>query len=633
MSHPNIKWLQEHIVDSFPAEAASKAPADDSQPTPFQVLALPISARADAIIARGHELAAQAATEQQRQQISWAVEALSASGSERRAHELREHARRLELQIACARLLAHLFPGSVWNVAEIGRYHFLAQVLDQSPALRDELIDSARPQVVSRLWAEILASQCSNPCFLHGFAVLLCEKMLAAARDRADERAYQASTALWVLLLAADEFWAYFSVERFTPRESSERRPLDDQQRASLEQSAIRLILTPHITIANHEFAATRYPAASIHLRCLDMCRVGQQALFAAVEQYGLPVVLTLNNERLQHAAAIAAELLDQWGAGQVREAEKILNDPDAIKHLPSGIRKNYARAIEYLHPYLELNISLARVLRAGLAWCNDWAYDLRVTKNKQQVAAILQQADQFAERLAPLCTKQLGHQLENQVLSQHFLVRGVTNIGDLEQATRDFYEALDWNPANDFAVKNLSYTLVNRAGQLVANAQGACNMLKAARDDIFESVRQLESYGRGYYGLTTTNRKCAVCHEHRVGGQGQAYGHGPLIKQLLDPKHNIRSMMAIRPEQFWRTYEYHLCGDCVAKLDLIADSHYQATDLLTEAVRVDKDNEEARRYLWMQRLYSRFAVGHLHDPVRKTQPVPGAASADARTD
>lgn len=370
----------------------------------------------------------------------------------RLAHEAREHARRLELQVATTRLLTHLFPEGNGRGATPGRYQFLEKGIEQHPKLVQALLDSKREVSVQREWSQILADHQSDARFLHGLAVMYREQALASLeRGKPDGHPWILSTTLWGLLLCTVEFWEYFSEARFTERNSGERLPLGPEQQDALFHKTLQGILSLHSTQGRRDLAAGRHEQAHVHLRCLDLCRTGGEALVVTLDEYSLPVNLNLEDSRLQRVTSIARNLLDDWGATLVREAEKVTEDAEAIKSLPKGIRKNYEGGIRYLEPFIKLNIPEVRVLRTSLEWYNDWCYDLYVTREIERIKALMLSARLVADQLAPLCIKGRGYPPENQALSQHFLLRGFAT-DEPEHATKEYKEALEWNPGNDNA-------------------------------------------------------------------------------------------------------------------------------------------------------------------------------------
>ena len=99
-------------------------------------------------------------------------------------------------------------------------------------------------------------------------------------------------------------------------------------------------ILSLHRSLASRSFTIGRYDHAQVHLRCLDLCRTGYEALVTTLHKYGLPCELRLNETRLRRVTHMASDLIDDWCTTLVHDAEKITEDAEAINHLPKGIRK-----------------------------------------------------------------------------------------------------------------------------------------------------------------------------------------------------------------------------------------------------------------------------------------------------
>lgn len=371
----------------------------------------------------------------------------------RLAHELRENARKLELQVALTRLLKRLFQESDRITRFPGRYRFLEEAIEQRPQFLQALLEGNDESIQSE-WLQLLPTYQSDVRFLHGLAVTYWEHALADLTERADAGRYWVlSTALWALLLVSKAFWTYFFATRSTNDSKEAGSPTAIKQQEELLHNALETILSLHSTYGGQDFAAGRYKQARIHLGCLDLCRSGDQALVAALKQRGVPCTLDVDKKRLEWLIEQAKKLLDDWCATLVGEAEKITTDAEAIKRLPQGIRKNYEGGIRHLERFTEWRIPVGRVLTTSLDWYNDWCYDLYVTKNVSRIKQLMRPARTLTEQLIPLCMKGIAYRQENQVLSQHFLLRGFTN-DEPEQAIKEYEEALAWNPANSNAEK-----------------------------------------------------------------------------------------------------------------------------------------------------------------------------------
>lgn len=421
-------------------------------------------------------------------------------------------ARRLERDDAVGRLVAHLLPNAGGPAVSPARLRFLAPVIEGSPALAAAL-HQQDGAAVRREWSKALAGQRANPRFLHGLAVLYREQSLAELdSSRSDEPAWLFSTALWAALLAGEEFWEYFSPDRTTVTGGDERRRLEAIEQDRLRDSSMRSILGLHRDRGSRDLAAGRRDLARLHARCLDLCRSGQKAVAETLSGYGLRTDLRPNVERVEQIASLADGLLDDWCSGLVREADRIVDDPDAIQRLPEGIRKNYEGGINHLAPFIGLGIPVVRVLRASLDWYNEWCYDLHVTKQRNRITALMTPARAVADKLVPLCTKARGHLPENQALSQHFLLRGfITQDKDPKQASEEYRQALTWNPANQNAQE-----LLGQAGQAVIMAQ----------IDVAIECMERKQFTRAYEVLDSVERQATDKGPVRQARAGVAFRH-----------------------------------------------------------------------------------------------------------
>ena len=419
--------------------------------SPFQLLGLPINAHKNEIIARSNRLSETAETDQERFQYQWAREELTSYEPSRKAHILREHARKLSLHQTTAHLLQCLFPESSDAKETLGRYRFLTDIIEQHPPFLESL-QIGNDFAIKKEWAKVLKNHQTDQQFLHSLAVLYREKASEAlTHDRVIEHLCVPCTALWIYLLSTVHFWDYFSKERYTEHNGTERQWLNIDHQEKLLKQSLQTTLQLHSRLGSIEFAAGRYERARIHLYCLNICRSGKEQLEEILKQYGLPYSLQLDERRFQQVSNMSADLLDDWCAAYVRDAERLVENAEAIKSLPKGIRKNYEGGIRHLEPFHDLGIPVLRVLRSSLEWYNDWCYDLYITRDIKRINALMQPACEVADRLVPFCTRSVGHRPENQVLSQHFLLRGFTEDKP-EKSKRHYEEALEWNPANDNA-------------------------------------------------------------------------------------------------------------------------------------------------------------------------------------
>ena len=359
--------------------------------------------------------------------------------------QIQANAERLQQIVATTRLLGHVFsgfreesaPAGRDDILPVGRYAILSEVIATTPPLR-EALSSERRGAIDREWRLLLEKRQSDVRFLHAMAVIYREQ----AR-------WQISAPLWAALFSCRDFWDYFSDSRFTDRGSGDRRPLDEGERTAIFQETLRAILGPHRILGSSEFAAGRFDVARVHLSCLNVCRLGGEGLLHTLREHGQPCTLKLDSGLLASVTELAASLLDDWCAALVHEAEKETEDPEAIKSLPEGVRKNYEGGILRLEPFVNLNIPVVRVLHKSLHWYNDWCYDLYVKRELQRIRAVLEPARKLADQLIPQCIQGRDFDPANQALSQHFLLRGFSNDGPADRAMEAYREALRWNAAN----------------------------------------------------------------------------------------------------------------------------------------------------------------------------------------
>lgn len=351
------------------------------------------------------------------------------------------HADRLELQVATSRLLAFLFPDDEPPL-DPGRYRFLDRIVERRPSLRRSLLDD-EGSAVGREWAQVLDEHGAHVSLLHGLAILHREAATrSTARGAPDEGYWTVATALLTLLFSTERFWGSFWSGWYWGAE--------DRDRDDLLDACLRSVLAVHRTLGQKAFAAGRFDEAGLHLRCLDACRSGPDALASMLERRGISCRLPIDGARLARAQEIARRLMDEWCGEVVHEAERAANDADALARLPEGVRQDYGAGIGHLQPLIDLGVPHVAVLRASLRWYNDWCYDLYVKRQLDEIRDVMAAARQVADLLAPLCTPVHGHLPENQALSTHYMIRGFTADG--EQALAEYRQALIWNEANDNA-------------------------------------------------------------------------------------------------------------------------------------------------------------------------------------
>lgn len=395
---------------------------------------------------------------------------------------LDELARGLELEVCTARLLAHLFPdpapgaapgsapgkapgkapakaagkapktdpGARSEPARAGRHRALETLIEADAGLRTALL-SQDEAALAEAWRRCLRERPGDLDLQHDLAVVFRERALrqVAQTGSSGERLVIATT-LWALLLATGGFWRRLRVGR-------------DQEAAPREKIAGEL-LDLHASQGAHALAAGRTASARLHLSCLDACRSGDGPVRDLLEDLlGLRYDHSVDDRRLAETRRVAAAALDRWCADLIEGAESLVNDPEAISRLPEGIPKDYESGIGRLAPLIRLGVPVPRVLSTGLDWHNEWCICLyNAHKDYEGIKRVVVSGRDFADRLAPLCSAGEGHQLENQALSRHLMLRGVVADTD-EQAIADLEQALHWNPADDNATKLLAQSHLRR--------------------------------------------------------------------------------------------------------------------------------------------------------------------------
>ena len=362
----------------------------------------------------------------------------------------------LERQLTSGCLLEALFDEPDPGSADACRHQILAAPASGREGLREALVERQAARVRSE-WSRCLNEDKPDVRFLHALAVAYWERALRASST---EPPWRLSAALWGALLSCERFWNDFSQARLTDRGTDGRRDLDETEQERLAESVARSILSVHTTLGAREFAAARHGQAAVHLGCVEMWRRGPSAATQALEERGIAFPYRLDRTRGERLSALASRALRAWCDSLTRDAEKALQDAEAIKALPTGIRQNYAGAIAVVEPFVAMGIPAAPVLRAGLSWYNDWAYDLYTLRDTGQIQKLMAPARRMADQLLPLCTKHQGHVPDNQVLSMHFLLRGFTIEDDPKAAQREYEEALEWNPGNTNARNLLGDTM-----------------------------------------------------------------------------------------------------------------------------------------------------------------------------
>jgi tetratricopeptide (TPR) repeat protein len=470
------------------------------------------------------------------------------------SQKLEERARSLELAIASSKLMSEVLEGEKSDGLRPERYRFLQTAIERRPRLLKALLDD-KSSAFDREWSEVLKDNQTDVRFLHGLAVLFREQALAAVPNgKVDSHYWSVSTALWSLLLSSDKFWHYFSQSRLTARDQVERADLNEDHQEGLLEEALRDILALHSNLGSRNFAAERFDQAAVHLRCLNMCQGGRDALVKSLARHGFHYKLSLDEVRLEKVKATASELLDNWCATLVKEAEKAVEDAEAIKSLPKGIRKNYEGGIKRLEKFFRLKIPVVRVLMASLEWYNDWCYDLYVSKEMDRIKELMKPAREVADQLAPLCIKGLDYTPANQCLSQHFMLRGFTS-GDPDQAIKEYEEALGWNTHN----KNAQSLLGDKV-QEVLKKQIDTAIECTDRKQFKEAYEILESAEKSGLGKEDMNFAWAVVYYRHANAMAEEGKFGEALAcarkaQEMEPGQEVisdfvKQMEELAPEE-----------------------------------------------------------------------------------
>ncbi|MFI6516490.1 hypothetical protein ACIBF1_13105 [Spirillospora sp. NPDC050679] len=424
-------------------------------------------------------------------------------------------ARGLELEVCVDRLLACLFPGRQEDddaamPERAGRHRPLEAVVEADDALRGALL-ADDPPAVSTAWERCLAARADDLDLMHDLAVLYRERALreigragqpggrtgGRPGERADEH-LAAATLLWALVLAT--------------------RDVPDRARERIAGELLDL----HAAQGARALAAGRTATARLHLRCLDACRTGPEAAAALLADLpsglGVRYGPAADPGRFAAIARLAGAALDHWSANLVEDAERAVNDPDAIDRLPQGVRADYESGIAVLAPMVRLGVPARPVLAAGIGWHNDWCYCLYSLKDFDGLRRVLESGADFAARLAGFCVPGEGHRRENQALSVHHMFRGVVAPTDGE-AVADLEEALRWDPVNQNAVDLLAQSLLREGDVLAGQGRFAAALKKGERArEVAPHSEQAASFVRemsGYSAEESTYAAIRAAREH----------------------------------------------------------------------------------------------------------------------
>jgi len=519
-------------------------------------------------------------------------------------NDLEENALKLERRQATMRLIAYLTDATDEAKQAPGRYAYFSALLVKHPPLYLALLDNDQTRVRGE-WAKVQAAHQADMRFLHALTIIYWETALAKlARQQDAEREWVIGTGLWIMLLSADEFWDYFARDRWM-NEQGERVDLSAQQQEELRETMLNDILDLHGTTAKQYFAVGNYAQARVHLRCLDMCRARSQQFFSALQQYALPCIASLNDHTLDWIATRAFKEIDEWCVALTADAEKVANDAEAIKNLPDGIRLNYSGGLSALQPFIDLNIPVARVLCAVLAWYNGWCYDLLLLEDKEQFEQTVLVAQKVADQLLPLSVKGKGYEQENKLLSEHFLLRGLITK-DSVQVVKCYEEALAWDPSNqaarDLMEQEQEYALEKDNIQFIKDAE------EAFTDKRFDKAILEASRVPGTSKLIV--RAQAILSAAYFGRGIEAADAKNFDRAVSDLRKSLKLYQG-DDEEVLSAIKSVLCSALNAHAVQIveaAPSYSQSTaarracQLLEEALIFDPDNENARKNLTILR-------------------------------
>ncbi|MGI5168551.1 hypothetical protein ACQEU3_29815 [Spirillospora sp. CA-253888] len=534
---------------------------------------------------------------------------------------LDELARGLELEVCVDRLLACLFPGGRQAKEDrqdgpmperAGRHRPLEAVIEADDALRGALL-ADDPPAVSTAWERCLAARAGDLDLMHDLAVLYRERALReTGRDgrdggHGDER-LAAATLLWSLVLAT--------------------RDVPDRARERIAGELLDL----HAVRGARALAAGRAATARLHLRCLDACRTGPEAAAALLADLpsglGVRYGPAADPGRFAAIARLAGAALDHWSANLVEDAERAVNDPDAIDRLPQGVRADYESGIALLAPMVRLGVPARPVLAAGIGWHNDWCYCLYSLKDFTGLRRVLESGADFAARLAGLCVPGEGHRRENQALSVHHMFRGVVAPTDGE-AVADLEEALRWDPVNQNAVDLLAQSLLREGDVLAGQGRFAAALEKGERArEVAPHNEQAASFVRemsGYSAEEGTYAAIRAAREHLT-----ARSHDRALQALAAVPDTSRFATMVRQLRV----EAHLGKGVALAGEGPRDSGRlgQAATELRRAMRLtdrDEDRDLIRRHL--ATVLSGQAVSLVEEAAPPRGPVGGLPDVTAR--
>jgi hypothetical protein len=359
----------------------------------------------------------------------------------------------LESRLALHNLLTILFPAMDEAYILSGRYYGFIRFIKYFGQIRGHLIDEYGKRTHAELARSVQEKMALYPDVRLNHLQAVIYRDVALDPKHFMQDAWEKSTTLWMVLLCNEAFWAYFSVARGVNKQG-ERENLDKIEQDCLFYDAVNSIFSEHMARAKQAFAAGHYEDAKIHLHCLALCQKGEEALITTLQEYHLTTYpFSLDPFRIDEMKHLASKIFKEWSDALVREAEKATKDRDALETL--AVSMNFAGGIHVLETFIALDIPILHVLTTCLHWYNSWRDDLWRLGAYWQVINLTSSANQIADRLIPLCTRSMAYRKENQVLSEHFFLRGFFNY-DRNQRMEWYREALAWNPTHSIAQMNL---------------------------------------------------------------------------------------------------------------------------------------------------------------------------------
>lgn len=370
--------------------------------------------------------------------------------------ELTRLADTLEIETCVTRLLDHLFPDVTPEPGRPGRYQALERAVRTNSDLRRALLD-AEPGAVTTAWNRCLKNATSNLNLQHTLAVIYREHALARiAETGSGGKPLVIASAFWVLVPATAAFGA-----------RTANRPGD----AALIDRIAGELIDLNAAQGARALAAGDHSDARHHLRFLDACRSGADAVRKLLLDFGVPLLVPALPSRFAGFAERASAAFDHWCADVIADAELQAKDATAIAGMSKGVRLAYGAGIDVLTPLVLLDVPVPRVLTTGLEWYGSWCFDLHRNEDTAGIREKLTEAKVFADRLARVAKKGQVGSVEGQALSEYFMIRGIV-CDDPREAEREFATSLEWNSANATARHMAEQTHLERAVKLINDGE-----------------------------------------------------------------------------------------------------------------------------------------------------------------